>query len=210
MAKNSKKSQQIRARKRGRRQDKKKSMQVKPSALSGVGSWPLLECRIASEWRNTKTIATILVTRQAPSGELVLGCFLVDLGCLGIKNAMLKRLTSVAEYEDFCTHLEQEQPLKDCDLDLAAKVIDEATRYARDLGFSPHRDARKALQILGDAAPHNCDETVPLGGDDGKPLYIAGPHDNPHQIIAILQRNLGPDNFHFLAPIDGSLPPDAV
>jgi len=210
MAKHSKRSQQIRAKKNARRQAKKRTMQTSKTSLSGVGSWPLFECRIASEWRNTKMITTILVARRFPSGEVAMGCFVVDLACLGIKNAMSRRFSSVGEYEDFCAHLEQQQPLKDCDLDLAAKVVDEATRYARDLGFAPHRDARKALQILGNADPHNCDETVPLGGDDGKPLYISGPHDNERQIIATLERNVGPGNFHFFAPTEGSLPPNAL
>ena len=210
MAKHSKKSQQIRARKNARRQAKKRSMQVKPTASSGVGSWPLFKCRIASGWRNTKMITTILVVRRSPSGELAMGCFLVDLACLGIKDALSGRFSSMEEYEDFCAPVEQRQLLEDCDLDLAAKVVDEATRYAHNLGFAPHRDARKALPILGDANPHNCDETVPLGGDDGKPLYISGPRDNERQIIATLERSVGPGNFHFFAPAEGSFLPDEL
>ena len=210
MAKQSKRSQQIRAKKNARRQAKKRTMQTSKTSLSQVGAWPLFDCRIASAWRDTKMIATILVARKSPFGQVAMGCFLVDLACLGVKDAMSRTFSSEGEYEDFCVHLEQRQPLKDCDLDLAAKVIDEATRYARDLGFAPHRDARKALPILGNADPRNCAETVPLGGDDGKPFYISGPHDNAQRIIATLVRNVGPGNFHFFAPVEGSLPPDAV
>jgi len=210
MAKHSKRSQQIRARKNARRQEKKRAMQTHKSSPSGVGSWPLFECRIASEWRDTKTITTILIARRSPSGEVAMGCFLVDLACLGVKDAMSRRFSSEDEYEDFRAHLEQRQALEDCDLDLAARVVDEATRYARSLGFAPHRDTRKAMPILGDADPRNCVETVPLGGDDGKPLYIAGPHEDEERIIATLERSVGPDNFHFFAPADGFLPPDEL
>ena len=210
MAKNPKRQQKIRAQKNARRQVKKKNLQPRGIGLSRPGAWPLFDCRITSNWRDTKEITTIVVVRKTSSDEVALGCFLVDLGCLGIKNAMTKRFPSEDEYEDFSAHLAQGQSLKNCDLDLAAKVIDEAVRYARSLGFAPHRDSRKALELLGTADPRNCAEPVPLGGEDGKPFYFAGPHDNVKRIISTLEKNLGPDNFHYFAPVDGSFPADEL
>jgi hypothetical protein len=52
-------------------------------------------------------------------------------------------------------------------------------------------------------------------GKDGKPLFIAGPHDGQarcRQILATLARSCGPDGSHFFMPADrlmsgGDLPP---
>jgi len=89
------------------------------------------------------------------------------------------------------------------DLNLVAKIIREAIAYAKDLGFKPDPDYRDAMLVLGDADPGACDVPVPLGGQDGKPFFIAGPYDNVDRIIAKLTRKLGPDGFYFLVPIGG-------
>lgn len=73
----------------------------------------------------------------------------------------LKRVTNAIE-------VMPSQPMQKCDLDLGAKVVDEVTKYAQSLGFKPHRDARQALKVLGDANSQNCTETVPLGGEVGQ------------------------------------------
>ena len=86
------------------------------------------------------------------------------------------------------------------DVNLAAKIIREAIAYAKELGFRPDPDYRDAMPILGDADPDACDTPIPLG-KDGKPLFIAGPYDNVGRIMDKLTRKLGPDGFHFLAPI---------
>lgn len=38
-------------------------------------------------------------------------------------------------------------------------------------------------------------------GRDGKPFYVAGPHDNPDRVIRTLEQSVGEDNFHFLAGV---------
>ena len=207
MAKDRRKSQQIRARRAARRRakkkDSKKTRQVHDPLLDRAGTWPLLECLINANWQDTKEISQVVVARKAPAGDVAVGTFLVDLACLGVKDAMAGMFPSEnAYYSDFRSHMMQSQPLEECDLDLAAKVIDEGIKYARSLGFGPHPDARKAFKVLGQAHPESCGETVPLGGDDGKPFFMAGPHDNVGRIMQTLNRNVGEGNYHFLAPID--------
>jgi len=162
-----------------------------------------MECLIAANWRDTQDITQIVVARQSSTGQVAMGSFLVDLACLGIKNAMTKVFPSASVYRrEYRERLMVSQPMTECDLDLAAKVIDEATKYAHSLGFSPHRDARLALKVLGEAHPENCEETVPLGGEDGKPLFIAGPYDDVERIMGILERNVGAGNYTFFIHLD--------
>jgi hypothetical protein len=95
-----------------------------------------------------------------------------------------------------------QQKMAKADIDLVAKIIREAIAYARELGFRPDPDYRDAMPVLGDADPDACDVKVPLGGEDGKPFFIAGPYDNADRIMAQLTRKLGPDGFHYMIGAD--------
>lgn len=62
--------------------------------------------------------------------------------------------------------------------------------------------------VLGEADPDACDLEVLVGGSDGKPFFVAGPHDDGKAVIAQLRRAVGPNGFRFLAPLaEGDLPP---
>jgi len=164
--------------------------------------WPLLECLIAEKWQDTAQISQVLIARNAPGGRIAVGSFVVDLGCLGVKNTMSHVFESDYEYRQVRGSFLFRQSMVPCDLNLAAKVIAEAVAYARSLGFEPHRDYRRAVPILGDANPHECRVTIPLGGQEGKPLFFAGPYDNVARVIATLDQSVGPDGYHLLVPLE--------
>ena len=209
MARDPRKRQKALARRAAKRKAKKKTTQSRRAAWQRPGEWPLLECLIATDWRNTRQISHIVVARKAPTGDVAVGCFLVDLACLGIKNVLTKKFPSEDTYQqEFRTSLIDAQPMENCDLNLAAKVIDEAIQYARSLGFAPHRDASRAFEVLGKAKPQDCAETVPLGGENGKPLYVGGPYDDERRILQILERNVGEGNFDYVVSADGLFPDD--
>ena len=67
---------------------------------------------------------------------------------------------------------------------------------------SPDRDYYYAREIFGDIDPASCPEAIEYG-TDGKPFYVAGPYDDVERIMDRLTRKLGPDGFHFVAPLDG-------
>jgi hypothetical protein len=130
--------------------------------------------------------------------------FLVDLGCLGVKNAYGRAFGALGEYvTELRNSVLGNQEMVDADLNLAAKIIREGIAYARELGFSPNRDYRDAQIVLGDADPDACDEEIPLG-KDGKPFFVSGPYDNVERIIERLTRKCGPDGFHYLIGIGDS------
>lgn len=169
-----------------------------------AGQWPLLECLIPKEWQDTKNILQIVVARRSPQGQVAAGVFLVDLACLGVKDGFPAVFSSQREYEqNLRRRITERQRMMKADLNLAAKIIREATEYAARLGFRMHPDAVEAMPILGDANPDACDVPIPLGGPDGKPMYIAGPYDNVQAIMNRLLRTLGPDGFYYLIPLTG-------
>lgn len=163
--------------------------------------WPLFECWISESWQEPEAITQILVARRATGGQVAYALFLVDLGCLGIKNADATT-ASTPEYEELRETMMLTQPLVLCSLDLAAKVVHEAVRYARGLGFTPHKDVRKALKLLKGAQPERISEPVPLGDGTGKPFYVAGPFDNAKWVLRKLDQAVGSGNYDYLVPIE--------
>lgn len=142
------------------------------------------------------------MVRRSPQGGIVVGGFLVDLGCLGVKNAMAISFPTDSEYRlRYRNSLMDSQEMMTCDLDLAAKVVDEAIKYANSLGFKPHKDVRDAFLIMGETHPENCPVEVPVGGKDGKPFFFAGPYDNVERIRRTLDRKVGPGNYHYMVPL---------
>jgi hypothetical protein len=168
-----------------------------------TADWPLHECLISRDWESGDSLVQILVVRQSPTGSVAAGMFLVDLGCLGVKNAFARLFHSFSEFEMLRRNLMSSEPIVPADLNLAAKIIREAVAYARQLGFSPDPDYREASLVLGDADPDASKAVIPVGRD-GKPFFVAGPHDNARKIIAQLTRAVGPGNFDYVVPIDVS------
>jgi hypothetical protein len=194
-----------------RRKQKRTEARSRPSApisLRMAGAWPLHEVLLSEKWDDQEgSLVEILVTRRSGQRQIAAGAFLVDLGCLGVKNAFASLFNSQREYEqnlrrDVLSH----QPMKPADLNLVAKIIREAIAYARQLGFQPDPDYRQAMWIVGDADPDACTVRVPLGGKDGKPFFVAGPYDNVQAIMAKLTRAVGPDGFTYLVPLGPESP----
>ena len=133
--------------------------------------------------------------------------FMIDMACLGLKNGFVRQV-SKAECDEIVERMGRPSPFVPCELDLAAKVIEEAERYARDLGFESETETAAAKAMLGDADPARCDVDVPLGSEDGRPEYIIGPHDDPAKIVRQLLQRCGDDGF--IVSGDLGMIPDAT
>ena len=192
--------------KSGKRLSKGKATSEK-GLLRQSRTWPLLECLISAEWQDPKQLTQICVARQSPSGDIAVGSFLLDKACLGAKNGYGRIFTSKRQYKkELRNPLMKSQEMTTCDVDMAAKIIDEAINYAQSIGFKPHKDTKQAFLVLGDTHPEKyADLEVPVGGEDGKPFFVAGPYDDVNRITRILNRKVGEGNYLYIMPI----PPDA-
>jgi hypothetical protein len=197
-----KRRQKTRQRKKERTLSRRRALSPR-GLLRASGDWSLHECLLAKEWREEGAITQILVARRSPPGQIAVGTFLVDLGCLGVKSAFGRLFDTRREYEGLRGEMMSRQDMIKADINLVAKIVRESIAYARELGFGPDPDYRDAMLVLGDADPDACDVPIPLGGKDGKPFFIAGPYDNVDRIMAKLTRKLGPDGFTYLVPMSG-------
>jgi hypothetical protein len=146
-----------------------------------------------------KGIGNLAFSRLMPDGRIALAGFLLDLFCLGVKNAFIAIMT-----RDECAKRMRSwsaaQSMRPINAACFRKLVEGGVAYARELGFSPHADYTEASQIFGDVQSTACPTRFEYGRD-GKPFYISGPHETAAQVHAIveqLERRLGPGNFHYL------------
>ena len=156
------------------------------------------EAFIEKSWRESG-LAQLLVARLRDDGRTDIGFFLVDLWCLGIKDAFLHDDATAAEFKELITERLPEADREHLPPACAKKLLDGALAYAERLGFAPHRDYRKARRALGGLDAADCPETFTFGRD-GKPFYVEGPHDTPERtqrVLAMLEARCGADGFGY-------------
>ncbi len=190
-----------RRRKRAQAHSREASPTARPTRLRAqlqeAGQWPLEDCLLTQGWQQPGEIIQILIARRSPWGQIAAGVFLVDLGCLGVKNAFASMFDSRSGYRKLRNHIRRDQTLVTADPDLVAKIVREGLVYARRLGFEPNPDYREAMLVLGDANADACDLPIPLG-KDGKPFFISGPYDNIPLIMSKLEKAVGSGGFYYM------------
>lgn len=155
---------------------------------------PLKATYINSDWQESGLV-TVSVVRQMHEDYLLIGSYIVDIFCLGVKDATFKYKMTEWDFENeylpiFTVNMGLE--IIECDPQLAFNVVYGAVEYAEDLGFYPHKDFNIAEYILPPV-----EEVAYMDiefGKNGKPLYIQGPNDNSNKIMAQLARSR-PDLF---------------
>lgn len=149
----------------------------------------------------------VLISRKLPDGRIAFGAFLLDVFCLGVKNAF-PGITPPEDYAEMRESLGSTMELVSIEPACARKLTEGAVAYARDLGLPPHADYRKTQPIFGNVDPSACPHEYAYG-KDGKPVFIAGPDDSParcRRIISVLTDRLGPDRFEYTVPLlDGGV-----
>jgi len=147
-------------------------------------------------------ITFVLVCRTRDDGLTDVGAFLVDLYCLGVKDAFFEAEMSKAELDTLLIERLPEEFRERIHPACAKKLIEGAIDYAETLGFAPHRDYRKARKVLSSLDAAACPREFTYGCD-GRPCYVRGLNDSEERtdrILAILDARLGPDGFDYEDP----------
>ena len=155
-------------------------------------------------------IGQVVIARYKGGERVELGVFLVDIFCLGVKNAFFTQCGE-EELEGMLQHLfNNGSPVEEHSGAWGRKLVEGALEYARKLGFAPHRDYKKAARVMGGIDPKTCPETF-VFGREGKPMFISGPYENEARcqlIRRVLTKKCGKDGFHYLMRVgdmDGDL-----
>jgi len=167
--------------------------------------FPLLECLISADWQeeNSSGLVQIIVARQQPDGNICYGVYLVDQYCLGLKNTFAGAGASRTRYEnDVRSKISARTAMVECPQELAHQMIYAAIEYAAQFGFEPEKDFASSQYVL--APRGTLEEPYHLAfGKNGKPFFVAGPHDNSARILRQLEKTAGPGNFDYFAPLSG-------
>lgn len=168
-------------------------------------SYPIHECLIPNDLF-ISGIGELVVTRRIPNGDIAMSAFVIDVFCLGVKDAMfmvlpeseyehrIKRRMSATGDRDF------EKLHQSC----AKKLLNGLVDYAKELGFAPHPDYKNANEIFGSIDTSVCPIKYTYG-KEGKPFYINGPYESPteiRRIINTLTEKCGAGGFNTLLKLD--------
>ena len=143
-------------------------------------------------------LGEVVVCRFKNDGRVEAGIFLVDVFCLGVKNAFFTVFPSEEAFrEAVLVHSLAEAEARPGSW--GRKLIEEAVNYAKSLGISPHSDYKKGAKVFGGIQAGECDEEF-VFGREGRPLFIQGPDDDPatcERIHTALRIRLGEDGYDF-------------
>ncbi|TMD59991.1 MAG: hypothetical protein E6I91_19255 [Chloroflexi bacterium] len=165
--------------------------------------FPVFECLISDNWnQDDMGLVQILLARRQPDGDICFGTYLVDKYCLGLKNTFGNAGLSLTRYQsEIRNRIFRETKPEECPIELAHQMIYASIDYAAQFGFQPEKDFAYTQYML--APRGELEESYQLTfGKDGKPFFIAGPHDNATRIMRQLEKTAGPGNYHYLAPLD--------
>ena len=152
---------------------------------------PVYKCLVNEDWEEEK-MANVMVLRSHVNGHVSGSNFLVDLLCLGVKDATWffntdpDELTKLAENAD--------PPMVEIPYPLAHNIVYAGLEFAAEYDIKPHADFAIARYVLEDD-----DDSIELidieTGEDGVPHLMErhpGQYADAHRK---LMKNAGPGNF---------------
>jgi len=191
MAKNHGAKQQKKlAKQKAKRQEKRTSLMHRDSLdptirLRHAAKWPVTRALMAEKLWETG-LGYLLIARRDEGGRIVFASFMVDVFCLGVKDAFWHSGSST-KFDEIVEDMQNTQSLVPIEPECLVKILQGAVDYARSLGFGPHRDFKHAALLLQGIDPADCHRQLTYG-KDGKPFYVRGPHESSQEVFTILQR----------------------
>lgn len=162
------------------------------------------EAHVRKDWRSAG-ITTVIVARHREDSSVDVAFVLVDVWCLGVKDAFAEFNAPASWVEDKIRSQIPEDQHERMHPACAKKLIEGAVAYAEGLGFAAHRDYRKARKVFSGVDASVCPTDFTFGRD-GKPFYVAGENDSEERInrvLAVLKARCGEDGFHYVCPVEG-------
>lgn len=171
--------------------------------LTRANRAPILDCLVSDDiWE--QGLGTALLSRELHDGTVAYAFFLIDTGCLGVKNALFGILPKSVYLHECRPELLARGFHQDVSPPYLRSLVEGSVAYASSLGLPPHPDYRIAKTLFGDIDPTEGPEFE--FGREGRPFYCAGPlesAEDQERIISILRHSCGDGNFDCVLPIAG-------
>jgi hypothetical protein len=156
--------------------------------------------------KSTGGLVTALVARRRRHRRGATVCvYLLDVYCLGVKNAMgpdAMDEQALRRFVDRAFSGYQAPPVS-APIELVRELVLGGAAYARELGFAPHPDFEQARPHLGRWSGPGAISF----GCNGKPTYVSGPYDDTGYVLRTLERAVGRKGFSYTVGVElGQLP----
>ncbi len=137
----------------------------------------------------------IVVARQKRNGSLIVGMYLVDYYCLGLKDTFYKEFEDIDDLKDSLLDKNNGKYTK-IDANYAFNFIYGAIEFAEDLGLEPHKEFKVTEYILDDV--DDVDFIDIEFGKNGRACFMPSPWDNVPPILATLDKTVGKGNYDYV------------
>ncbi|MBU2613863.1 plasmid pRiA4b ORF-3 family protein [Patescibacteria group bacterium] len=143
-----------------------------------------------------------MVIRKHVNDNFTVGFYLVDLLCLGVKDAHYVFNISQHEFNEGFAINELKLLTEKIPYNLAHNIIYAGIEFAEDYGFKPHKTFTSVAQYI---LEEDTDEIeyldIPCGHeDDAKPVFFKGADDDEafvKRVLTQLEKTAGPNNYYF-------------
>lgn len=179
---------------------KKQEMSSMLGKMRLASRYPIVDCKVSALEGMLPNLVTVVLSRRVPGGEIALATFLLDCGCLGVKDAHGQYCTP-GQYNNLMEKLDVRQAMQDATPERAKALIEQTVQFAASLGFSPCGDFMKAFALFGEVDASQCTEIFPMGDAEGKPVYMSGPYEDAAKqraILSQLESAVGHGNYRYV------------
>lgn len=150
-------------------------------------------------------IGWVFIARIKGGGrKAVVSVFLVDVLCRGVKQAHHEVCDPEFYRRRIRDHYLSEFEMERIEPGRALALVEQAVRYAMDLGLAPDAGYEKASRIFRQIPATSSSERF-VFGRDGKPFYRSGPREtesDARKVVEQLARRCGVGNFHYIVALD--------
>ena len=158
---------------------------------------PIGKCYINPDWKEAG-LATIVVSRERADGKFVVGVFLTDTFCLGVKDVIYRADADDIDFQNLLKGVFKDGRYEEISYAEAHNLIYGAIEFAEEADIEPYKDFNVAEYILEE----DTDE-IPLieyeYGKDGKHFLVVGPSGKESRYMKQLREKYG-DDFDYIAP----------
>jgi hypothetical protein len=173
------------------------SERVRRAALS-----PIQHCVVTDSLFEVGT-GMVVLARGATPDYLAMGAFLVDVFCVGIKDAVFRSIGG-PDFERYIDVVLPGQRLVPVEPSFARRLLRDVAIWARSAGFTPPPEFAATERLFGEVNPDDSDAAF-VFGHDGRRLYMPGPSESPSEIrrrLEQLRARFGESGFDYIAPLD--------
>ncbi len=156
---------------------------VGPSPYSKLKQAGDIEACYINEGWEEEGIASILVLRALPGGGYVMGAFLVDFMCIGLKDCWGRIDISKSEFRESLERMRERMDVVRISAEEAWELVAGGVRWSQENGFRLPPRYERWISVLGNPADCASADISSFGEEDGGLLYTGSIEDLRKRLI---------------------------